>query len=132
MSKSALNIIILLVLTLSSGCVIKNGHICGPQTPVANCDSDNNRRLLHPEPLGDYWIKGDKVTEIRRQDWIDCGGDIDGSYRSLTDDEVSRKDRSQAWRSNFYKVQNCMIEKDYRYMGICRGEIPSTSFKMNF
>lgn len=65
MSKSALNIIILLVLTLSSGCVIKNGHICGPQTPVANCDSEINRRLLHPEPPSEYWIKEDKVTEIR-------------------------------------------------------------------
>jgi len=33
MSKSALKIIILLILTLSSGYIIKNGHICGPQTP---------------------------------------------------------------------------------------------------
>lgn len=41
------------LLTLSSGCVIKNGHICGPQTPKivqaffeASNQIDSNRKFV--------------------------------------------------------------------------------------
>jgi len=63
--KLVSSIISVIGLSLLAGCTIGNGHICGPQTPLAYCDRDAYERLVHPRGLGEYWEKHFK-THIKR------------------------------------------------------------------
>lgn len=117
-------VLILCTLLSVSGCVIKNGAICGPQTPLANCDPEVNRELMHPTPLSDYWNKGNATSERGRQDWVGCGGSANGGY-NLTESEFSSGNLREASSRKFDELQYCMMRKGYRYTGTCEGEIPS-------
>ena len=94
---------------LLTACVVGNGRICGPQTPVAYCDKEALERMLHPKPLIDDWSKAGLVSKEKIQDWIECGGRRDGNYA--------------ASESDFDQIQRCMLKKGYYYMGQCDNDI---------
>ncbi len=94
---------------LLTACVIGNGHICGPQTPVIYCDKEALEASNHPTPLIAYWDKTGIITENKTQDWVECGGSRDGNYA--------------ASESDFDQIQRCMLKKSYHYMGKCDNEI---------
>lgn len=59
---------------LLTSCYIGPGGICGPQTPIAYCQSKEELdRLLHPKPYGVHWIKEGMKQEQRRMDSWACG-----------------------------------------------------------
>ncbi|WP_156774546.1 hypothetical protein [Edwardsiella hoshinae] len=118
---------ILPVIVLSitfSGCTIGNGRICGPQTPLAYCDRDAYQKLMHPTPSRDYWEKASVSIDDRRKDWVDCGGNVIGTY-SISKDELNGRTSLEAASSKFDDMQYCMMKKGYSYTGTCQGEIPS-------
>ncbi|NOT16341.1 MAG: hypothetical protein HOP21_12395 [Methylotenera sp.] len=107
---------------LLTSCVIGNGRICGPQTPVAYCDKEALDRLLHPKSPVDYWDKEGMANEVRLQDWIECGGRFDGNY-TPSKRLPEEKDDFAASRRALYSIQRCMLKKGYHYIGKCDNEI---------
>lgn len=113
-----------------TACTIGNGHICGPQTPIAYCDSEAYQKLMHPKPYLHYWEKSEMTSKGRRQDWMDCGGFNDGSFspyigRLKEEMRPEEKDHSAAHLRLENDLQRCMIKKGYRFTGEC-------SYRKNF
>lgn len=113
------SIFIIIILQLS-GCVIGNGRICGPQTPLALCDKEAEKALYHPTPLRDYWSNTEIQTGDLNQAWLDCGGDERGGYinaqRRADESNASFIERND---EAFDSLQRCMMKKNYRYDGPC-------------
>jgi len=101
-----------------AACVIGNGHICGPQTPLAYCDKEAYEKLLHPTPQLHYWQKPGMTEEGRREDSFNCGGLREDSQPSLSPKEESlRRPNETIWqtRERLHIVwTNCMKAKGYR------------------
>jgi hypothetical protein len=110
---------ILLVILLCyalAGCVIGNGRICGPQTPLAYCDKKAYQALLHPIPHRDLWRKNNVSTEDIRVDWIKCGGQENG-WQWIT----PKPDETYLLRQNKLRlsIEFCMMGEGYKYGGNC-------------
>jgi hypothetical protein len=106
LTRLCISIVISILLT---ACVIGNGQICGPQTPMAYCDKVALESLLHPKSLIDDWGKAGVISEGKVHDWIACGGSRDGNYAASV--------------SDFDQIQRCMLQKGYLYTGKCDNEI---------
>ncbi|MDH0075238.1 hypothetical protein N5D13_08910 [Stenotrophomonas maltophilia] len=121
--KALVRIAILLMPLGLSGCLIGNGRICGPQTPMVYCDRDAYQRLFHPTPIRDEWQHPSRPQVERQQDWIACGGMDNGGYAGVSGSTGA--ETAKLSREKFYGIQRCMMGKGYRYTGTCEGEIPS-------
>ncbi len=106
--------------TQISGCIIGNGTICGPQTPVILCDKKAFQKLYNPTPLRDYWVSDGSHAKDLSKDWIECGGTSNGSY---VDVEIipneSNTSLSKRMEQRFADIQRCMLRKKYDYTGPC-------------
>jgi len=112
------------LVAMLSGCVIGNGTICGPQTPLAYCDRQAYQKLVHPTPTRDYWEMASATSDDRRKDWMDCGGNLGGEY-GISEKEMNGKTGLEAARIKFDDMQVCMMKRGYHYTGPCQGEIAS-------
>jgi hypothetical protein len=115
--KLVSSIISVIGLSLLAGCTIGNGHICGPQTPLAYCDRDAYERLVHPRGLGEYWEKPGMTKDSWKADWIDCGGRENGDFGP--DEPIGPGD--EAFQNAYKKKQSylwsCMTKKGYQFTG---------------
>jgi len=111
------NFLLLLVLMVS-GCVIGNGRICGPQTPIAYCDKEADDRLLRGPSDSQQWIKDGMTKESRQADWEACGGWKNGSYgtslpsRTMEESKMANADSSR----KFKEISACMTSKGYYHV----------------
>ncbi|WP_143277174.1 hypothetical protein [Bordetella genomosp. 1] len=112
------------LIVVLSGCAIGNGTICGPQTPLAYCDREAYQKLLYPTPTRDEWEKESANVDLRRKDWMDCGGSYIGEY-GVSEDELNGRTAREVFDSKFDDLQYCMMKKGYHYTGTCEGEIAS-------
>jgi hypothetical protein len=115
MKKFGLTVVVIFLM----GCTIGNGHICGPQTPVAYCDKEAYEKLMHPKPYGAHWIKEGMTRESRSADWLQCGGATglnDGYERKsgLTTNEYFDGLDFQRKR-----IRSCMDGKGYLWIEQC-------------
>ncbi|UNE62683.1 hypothetical protein [Xanthomonas oryzae] len=118
-----------------SGCIIGNGTICGPQTPMAMCDKKAYKALYHPAPLRDEWRKDGKSADQLNEDWLGCGGLNNGSYNnSIALSRLSgEKTMDYAARyaakakEKFNEGQLCMLNKGYIYTGRCDTDVTKVS-----
>lgn len=113
---------------LLTGCVIGNGTICGPGTPVAYCDREVYEKLTHPKPYLDYWEKSTMAIKQRQEDWLNCGGKDDGTFaptkKSLAAERrKEERDNISAYDRLSNNLDRCMIKKGYHYTGSCTSEI---------
>jgi hypothetical protein len=131
MKKFGLTVVVIFLM----GCTIGNGHICGPQTPVAYCDKEAYEKLMHPKPYGAHWIKEGMTREMRLQDLESCGnskslnpGFTDAMIRAetLPNDVVSPRsynkdliDNPQAEARLGKKRMLCMQSKGYSWLEQC-------------
>ncbi|MCS3809783.1 hypothetical protein FHY19_002843 [Xanthomonas arboricola] len=116
--------IFILIILQVSGCVIGNGRICGPQTPLVLCDKEAEKALYHPTPLRDYWRNTETQSGSLNRAWIECGGDGSGSYvNNQRRPGESMADLSMRDRNLFYNIQRCMMMKNYRYDGPCEPSV---------
>ena len=99
------------------GCTIGNGHICGPQTPLAYCDREAYERLMHPKGLGEYWEKSDKTVEGWRSDWVACGGRPNGDYSPDKPEDSSDEAFQKAFKKKQSHLWACMTSKNYHFTG---------------
>jgi len=111
-----------LVVFISVGltaCTIGNGHICGPQTPIAYCDHEAYEKLMHPKPYLQYWEKEGMINEVRGQDSLDCGGSNGGPDFSDQQLNAARQPEDKndfAPRSRLSRAWvECMKTKGYYY-----------------
>ena len=70
----------------------------------------------------EWWDKPGMNMEVRRQDWMDCGGASDGDFRpnesSLKLEKwPGEKDDIAAYFRLQNELQRCMINKAYSYTG---------------
>ncbi|UXW31806.1 hypothetical protein IXO644_002740 [Xanthomonas oryzae pv. oryzae] len=75
--------VLIFLLAQLTGCIIGNGTICGPQTPMAMCDKKAYKALYYPTSPRDEWNKIDVNKMQLNVDWIACGGRSDGSYTAV-------------------------------------------------
>ena len=101
--------------TVLTACTVGNGMICGPQTPAAYCDRDAYQKLANPKSYGQYWTKPTMTIESWRQDWVTCGGRVNGDYGSSlpqgTSDVVVLADE----KSKKIRLDNCMQSNGYQF-----------------
>ncbi|MRR28864.1 hypothetical protein EG834_00670 [bacterium] len=112
--------LLILVNLVMAGCMIGNGHICGPQTPLAYCDKEAYEKLLHPKPYLDYWEKPGMTVEGRSEDSFRCGGSRGGDDPPESKiNEIMRLHNESYWQAN-ERIQiewrNCMKAKGYQYV----------------
>jgi len=112
-----------LAVTLLPGCMIGNGHICGPQTPMAHCNKAAYQRLANPPSLMEEWQHPSKALQARQLDWVSCGGTEKGSYAVVSG--ATGAETAARSGEKFDQIQRCMMGKKYQYTGTCQGEIPS-------
>lgn len=111
---------------LLTACVIGNGHICGPQTPVIYCDKEALEASNHPLSPLDYWNNKGVTTEEKLEDWMECDGREDGNF-TPSKRLAEEKDDFSASRRMYYKIQRCMLKKSYHYLGQCDNEMAKAS-----
>lgn len=90
----------IVISALLTGCVIGNGTICGPGTPVAYCDREVYEKLTHPKPYLDYWEKSTMAIKQRQEDWLNCGGKDDGTFAPT----------KKAWRLNDVRKRGTIFQ----------------------
>jgi len=112
-----------LAVALLSGCVIGNGRICGPQTPMIYCDKAAYERLANPPSLMESWQHPSNTPEARQLDWVSCGGTEKGSYAVVPG--TTGAETAARSGAKFDQIQRCMMGRQYQYTGTCQGEIPS-------
>ena len=102
---------ILAACTLLSSC----GVLCQAGTGTCGLSSEEAHRLLHPKAYGQYWTKPSMTTESWRQDWVACGGRVNGDYGSSlpqgTSDVVVLADE----KSKKIRLDNCMQSNGYQF-----------------
>ena len=113
--KLVLSIAFVICLSLLTGCTIGNGHICGPQTPLAYCDREAYERLVHPKGLGEYWEKPGMTKESWRVDWIDCGGNQNGTYSTRIPPKSAQQVINDEFSKKSKEIWVCMTNKGYQY-----------------
>lgn len=113
--KLVLSIAFVICLSLLAGCTIGNGHICGPQTPLAYCDREAYERLVHPKGLGEYWEKPGMTKESWRVDWIDCGGNPNGTYSTRIPPKSTQQVINDEFSKKSKEIWVCMTNKGYQY-----------------
>ncbi len=106
-----------------TGCLIGNGHICGPQTPMAYCNKEAYQKLVHPTPLREKWQHASRSQVEQQRDWIACGGMDNGGYAGVSGSTGAETARLSG--EKFDQIQRCMMSKGYQYTGTCEGDIPS-------
>ncbi|QBG94602.1 hypothetical protein EYC55_02630 [Xanthomonas oryzae] len=114
----------ILLLVQLTGCIIGNGTICGPQTPMAMCDRKAYKALYYPTSPRDEWSKSGVNKVQLNADWIACGGRSDGSYtaaRSFSGEE--RLAYAARLSQQFDGMQICMLNKGYIYNGRCDTDV---------
>lgn len=115
--KLVLRSVFVMYLSLLAGCTIGNGHICGPQTPLAYCDSEAYERLIHPKGFGGYWEKPGMTKDSWRADWVSCGGNPNGSYSTDIPLMSTREVIDEADDKKSKQLWVCMTNKDYHFTG---------------
>lgn len=113
--KLVLSITFVICLSLLAGCTIGNGHICGPQTPLAYCDREAYERLVHPKGLGEYWEKPGMTKDSWRVDWVECGGRPNGDYSTDTPQGSTHELISEDFSKKSKEIWVCMTNKGYQY-----------------
>jgi hypothetical protein len=102
-----------------TACTFGNGHICGPQTPAANCDREAYQKLMYPKPYLQYWDKPAMTPEGRRQDSFECGGSrSDSRPFSRGNEEELMQPGETIWKTRErlgIEWADCMKSKSYRY-----------------
>ena len=72
-------------------------------------------KVVHPKGLGEYWEKPGMTKDSWRADWVNCGGNHNGSYST----EVPPKSTQEVMNETFSKKSKelwvCMTEKGYHY-----------------
>ncbi|AZR25273.1 hypothetical protein FQK02_00540 [Xanthomonas vasicola] len=117
-------VFLIIFLTQLTGCIIGNGTICGPQTPMAMCDKKAYQALYHPTPLRDEWMKSGVGTFDLNKDWLGCGGRSDGSYTDIRSiPSESNFDYTKRNHQLFENIQHCMLNKGYIYNGRCDTDV---------
>ncbi|UBB93058.1 hypothetical protein [Xanthomonas oryzae] len=119
---------LIFLLAQLTGCIIGNGTICGPQTPMAMCDKKAYKALYYPTPLRDEWSKIGLNKAQLNADWLVCGGRDDGSYtdvRSIPGE--ANLDYSARLSQQFYEIQRCMLNNGYIYTGRCDTDVSKVS-----
>jgi len=124
--RSTLRVVFIGFLLLLSACYFGNGRICGPQTPMANCDREAYEALMNPKPFLHSWEKENTTPEDRMSDAMEYGG----ARRERNVPSFSReKIRAEQGSSGgsvfdargrlFREWERCMLRKDYKYVGEC-------------
>jgi len=77
-------------------------------------------------PSRDFWFLSGASAQIRSKDWVECGGWPTGRYASSvvlpSESELSAKERSDIGKKKDEKTVACMLNKGYRYTGLCQIE----------
>ncbi|QBG94604.1 hypothetical protein EYC55_02650 [Xanthomonas oryzae] len=121
-------VFLILLLVQLTGCIIGNGTICGPQTPMAMCDRKAYKALYYPTPPRDEWNKIDLNKVQLNADWLACGGLDDGGYagvKSFAGEE--RLAYAARLGRKFDGIQICMLNKGYVYIGRCDTDVSKVS-----
>jgi hypothetical protein len=108
-------VMLMVASTILTACTFGNGRICGPQTPVANCNKETYEKLVHPKAYGEYWVKPDMTKESWRQDWVECGGRSNGQYSGDAPSGSTSEVFSASWEKARKKLDACMQSKGYEY-----------------
>lgn len=106
---------LLMALPLTA-CYIGPGGICGPQTPIAYCQSKEEQdKLLRPKPYRDYWIKSDMNEDQKKRDWLACEGSENGNFswdsRKMLPNETNVTSRLR----QSSELKDCMTQRGYHY-----------------
>mgnify|MGYP006280094769 FL=1 len=85
---------------------------------------DAYRALAYPKPMRDFWKKEGTSDESRAQDWVACGGTKNGDFSPYEKDLEAEQSKSgldffKAYMQLLYKVQRCMRNQGYRFIGEC-------------
>lgn len=115
--KIILRSVFVMALILIAGCTVGNGHICGPQTPLAYCDREAYERLAHPKGLGEYWEKPGMTKDSWRIDWVNCGGRKNGDFGPDELTESGDEAFHKAYKNKQSHLWSCMTEKGYQFKG---------------
>ena len=76
------------------------------------------------KPMRDFWKKEGTSDESRAQDWVACGGTKNGDFSPYEKDLEAEESKSgldffKAYMQLLYKVQRCMRNQGYRFIGEC-------------
>ncbi|MGS0515328.1 hypothetical protein ACQR5T_04065 [Xanthomonas oryzae pv. oryzicola] len=121
-------VVLIFLLAQLTGCIIGNGTICGPQTPMAMCDKKAYQALYYPTPARDEWSKSNVNKVQLNADWLVCGGRDDGSYTDVKRiPSEENLDYSARLSRQFDEIQRCMLHNGYVYTGRCDTDVSKVS-----
>jgi hypothetical protein len=72
-----------------------------------------------PTPQIEDWEKSETSAETRLADWQACGGQESGDVPRNPKNIVEGEDIQQAYKRQSAQHQRCLINKGYRYIGLC-------------
>ena len=72
-------------------------------------------RLRHPKGLGEYWEKPGMTKDSWRADWVNCGGNLNGSYSTEVPPKSTQEVMNEAFSKKSKELWVCMTDKGYHY-----------------
>lgn len=103
-----------------TSCTFGNGHICGPQTPIAYCDKEAYEKLAHPKPYGTHWVK-EGMTEANRLNDTEACGSARSEYVGFSKEKIESERRPEDPNdiAPYLRLRSawseCMKSKGYAY-----------------
>ena len=67
------------------------------------------------------WSKAGKDASQSQKDWMSCGG-LETGVVTIENKNLSQHEEGIAYDSKYDKVESCMADKGYKYIGSCGGE----------
>ena len=108
--------VVLLFLAISlSGCLYGQ-CLDGP------CALERERIIKSIKPYIAYWEKAGMTEEERRQDWVVCGGQKNGSFAWDSRKKIPDETDDDARTRLQFEFQRCMLRAGYHYTGNCTSE----------
>jgi hypothetical protein len=72
-------------------------------------------RLRHPKGLGEYWEKPGMTKDSWKADWIDCGGNPNGTYSTRIPPKSTQQVINDEFSKKSKEIWACMTNKGYQY-----------------
>lgn len=85
---------------------------CGTQIALSGQAREDYLKSI--KAYGEYWVKPGMTKESWQQDWVACGGGVDGNY-VVGAREPGETDDFAASRRKVKELSICMRAKGYEY-----------------